>query len=207
MKSQYVNYWEARLLPIQITSTHQLDMIAKIKKYHIEAFEKFEAYLAKWNLSDRDLKKHRATYGDIDLKLCKRLKTTGGTARTCINSGHALITLNFRLFHGDTTTDANLKNTYLHELAHVLTNRLYGKQCGHSAKWVTMAKILGCNGERCHDMEIPLELSSKKYTVLCPMCPKPHRVTKAKYLKIKANPNQYQCRKHKLGIIAGRLLA
>ena len=43
-----------------------------------------------------------------------------------------------------------MRDTILHEIAHALA----GPRHGHSRKWRKIALRIGCNGQRCHDMQL-----------------------------------------------------
>lgn len=52
------------------------------------------------------------------------------------------------------------EDTYLdtipHEVAHIVTRFLHGsKASSHGPEWKRIAKSLGCNGERCHSLNLP----------------------------------------------------
>ena len=53
----------------------------------------------------------------------------------------------------------DMRNTLLHEIAHALA----GPKHGHDRTWRALALRIGCNGKRCHSME----LASAKWTYQC----------------------------------------
>lgn len=58
-------------------------------------------------------------------------------------------------------SDAQVRETILHEIAHALV----GPGVGHSEKWKTKARSIGCSGTRLHDIEVDY-----KYFGYCPSC-------------------------------------
>ncbi|HMW11078.1 MAG TPA: SprT-like domain-containing protein [Bacteroidia bacterium] len=62
-------------------------------------------------------------------------------------------------------TDAKIKNTILHEIAHALV----GKKHGHDAVWRAKAIEIGCSGERCTSNTLHIE---GKYIATCKNCGK-----------------------------------
>jgi predicted SprT family Zn-dependent metalloprotease len=62
-------------------------------------------------------------------------------------------------------TDAEVRNTMLHELAHALV----GPGHGHDAVWRAKAISIGCNGARCTDTA-PENRVPGKWVAVCPGC-------------------------------------
>lgn len=58
-------------------------------------------------------------------------------------------------------TNAQVRETILHEIAHALV----GPAVGHSEKWRTKARSIGCSGARLHNIEVDY-----KYVGYCPSC-------------------------------------
>jgi predicted SprT family Zn-dependent metalloprotease len=77
----------------------------------------------------------------------------------------------------------NIRNTMLHEIAHALCVYVYGTKHGrgHGAYWKSIAKQIGCNGERCFS-SANVSMPKSKYSVICDSCgysaPKYRKVTK-----------------------------
>jgi predicted SprT family Zn-dependent metalloprotease len=67
------------------------------------------------------------------------------------------ITISFDL--AGAGTDADIRDTILHEIAHALV----GKRHNHDDVWKATAKAIGCNGERTHD----LEFAPPRWNVTC----------------------------------------
>ena len=71
------------------------------------------------------------------------------------------------VYHVDSSPDASVANTILHEIAHAMV----GPSHGHDWTWKSVARMIGCTGERCGKMEIPDALKRKaKYIGRCEGC-------------------------------------
>jgi len=61
-------------------------------------------------------------------------------------------------------------NTILHEIGHAIDAAIRGRS-SHDWHWVSVAKHIGCDGERCGDFEVASTAPSK-YTIVCDNCGK-----------------------------------
>ncbi len=75
----------------------------------------------------------------------------------CCNYKDRLISISFDLARNG--TEADIRDTLLHEIAHALV----GKKHNHDAVWKAKAREIGCSGERTHR----LELAPPRYHVRC----------------------------------------
>ena len=83
--------------------------------------------------------------------------------------------------------ESTVRNTVLHEIAHVLSYLRYGPDGkGHGRKWKMVAREIGCSGDRCHTEDTS---AGAKYKMSCPGC----GVLKAWHRRPKAV--QRKCRK------------
>ena len=83
-----------------------------------------------------------------------------------------------------------IKNTMLHELAHIL-NHYYGGR-NHDQQWKSICYILGDDGERCHDYRRPENAPVKKrYEVKCESCGQVLKLTAYKFNRL----SKYCCGK------------
>jgi hypothetical protein len=80
----------------------------------------------------------------------KSLGTTDYSKQTISISKHFL--------RGVTCNEKKMRNTVLHEIAHILTP---GHQ--HDKKWKSVALKIGCDGKVCGEMDLP----DAKYIVTC----------------------------------------
>jgi predicted SprT family Zn-dependent metalloprotease len=102
------------------------------------------------------------------LKFKSSLKTTAGRAYTVFSPTmkDSYIELNERMLLLNSVSD--MRNTVLHELAHIYANRITGTRCGHNEYWRTcMSIISGVDKdkvERCHNMTTPTP--KKKVSVI-----------------------------------------
>ena len=62
-------------------------------------------------------------------------------------------------------SEAEVKHTILHEIAHALV----GTGHGHNQTWVRTAKSIGCNGNRCYSSD-EVVTPPMKYTLHCTTC-------------------------------------
>lgn len=62
-------------------------------------------------------------------------------------------------------TETEILNVILHEIAHALVPNVW-----HTKEWCTMAKSIGCTGERCYDATVITP--PKPYKGTCPKCGK-----------------------------------
>ncbi len=88
-------------------------------------------------------------------------------------------------------TEAHVRDTILHEIAHALV----GKKHNHDRIWKAKALEIGCKPRRCYDVS-DIKLPLRKYTAQCPQCKitfqtqKKRRVACATCCK-KYNDNRY----------------
>jgi hypothetical protein len=62
-------------------------------------------------------------------------------------------------------------DTMLHEIAHAIDSEINADcRSSHGYKWVRIAKMIGCNGERCGNAKVDAKAS--KYTLKCNSCGK-----------------------------------
>tara|TARA_R110000868_G_scaffold105774_1_gene290337 strand:- start:5234 stop:5752 length:519 start_codon:yes stop_codon:yes gene_type:complete len=97
--------------------------------------------------------------------------------------------------------DTVIKNTILHEIAHAFSFKIYGREGrGHGNKWQSIAKQIGCSGDRCTS---GYEESKSKYTLHCTTCDKKstmHRKSKYSHSCGVCSPKVYN-KKYELKII------
>jgi len=67
--------------------------------------------------------------------------------------------------------DTRIRNTMLHEIAHALCVYVHGIKGGkgHGAYWKSIAKQIGCDGNRCFSSE-HVTMPKSKYTLICDTC-------------------------------------
>jgi len=125
----------------------------------------------------------------------KRLQTTGGRATSTFKTGNALIELNYRLFTS-TGSFQDLKDTYIHELGHILANRVYLSSCGHNTKWQRIVELLGGDSSRTHRMDVnhlrPYH-TRRNYNAYCDC--HIHHITKNKWNAINVKGSGWICTK------------
>ena len=85
------------------------------------------------------------------------------------------------------STFDELKDTVLHEVAHMLV----GSEHGHNKIWKQKAIEIGCSGERCHDVDF----SQPNYKILCVGCNKELGTC---FKKIKCDNKRSKCCSQKI---------
>ena len=93
----------------------------------------------------------------------------------CCDYGKKTISLSKHLCEANPhQINAKIKDTILHEIAHAISVILYGKKHGkgHDQKWVSIAKQIGCNGNRCYTLQDfgGIKKPESKYTGVCNSC-------------------------------------
>tara|TARA_R110002153_G_scaffold255832_1_gene414591 strand:- start:689 stop:1162 length:474 start_codon:yes stop_codon:yes gene_type:complete len=71
-----------------------------------------------------------------------------------------IVSLSKHFLRGPSCDEKNMRNTILHELAHVLV----GSQNGHNPTWKNMALKIGCDAKVTACMDLP----DAKYVMTCP---------------------------------------
>lgn len=166
---------------MRFTGTYDQAMINTIKVYHAEAIEMIP------EIADLPL--------IIDLN--SRMRSCGGTAQ--YSPYKSLIKLNYRL-HRDNPSE--IKNTYLHELAHIITRLKYGRNGvdAHGWQWKSVMRSLGRSPERCHKMDVSA-LKNKTTRIAYKCGCQVHNITKQRHNKIMRGTGSYQCGKCKQKIV------
>ena len=101
------------------------------------------------------------------LDFSSRMKTTAGVARTDFR-GECIIRLNTDLL---IQQGSNFDATIGHEVAHIFTNLLYGRGCGHGSEWAEVMVKLGLTPSRCHQYATDYQRQShQRFVCKCPHC-------------------------------------
>jgi predicted SprT family Zn-dependent metalloprotease len=141
------------------------------------------------DFTESKLKEHGLAAQGWKLKWNRRLKSTGG--RCCYRNR----LLEIGVLYLSKATDADVKDTVLHEIAHALTP---GHK--HDQVWRHKALLIGCTGMRCHTVKMkafnwllrcPSGCSSYPRTSnragkkghKCPVCDQPIKIVSTSVLK------------------------
>lgn len=116
------------------------EMKEEIFAYHLEFMNKISQKLK----GRYTLFKNKCT---IKVVLCDRLKTCAGLAYY----EQKIIKINYHLHKRN---PHELRNTYGHELAHILTYVLYGKVRNHGREWKAIMKALNLNPSATYDRRL-----------------------------------------------------
>lgn len=125
-------------------------MAAEVERLHAEGMAALRAAY-----QDR-----QATLDAVDavpVELSNRMVSCGGRAytRTVTSCGNRTtsavkITINARLHE---LNPGNLRQTYLHELAHIAANLLNNANCAHDYRWVAVMQVMGLSPDKYHKMD------------------------------------------------------
>jgi SprT protein len=101
----------------------------------------------------------------IHVSFNNRMRSTAGRAWVIKQK----IELNFRLLSENLS---ELETTYLHELAHIVAQALYGnRERGHGYLWAGIMATFGLPPERCHTLETKhLRRKRTRYIYSCSGC-------------------------------------
>lgn len=145
------------VLPAQISSKISIDLASGSedeKSFSSQLTEslKFDRASA---FATAKFQEYGLVAGGWTWKWNSRLKTTSGTTdykTKCISLAPIYVSK---------ASDTDVQNTILHEIAHALTP---GHK--HDAVWKSKAKSIGCNGDRCHNVDV--RTKPIKFLLRCP---------------------------------------
>lgn len=144
-----------------------------IQQYHAEAVERMP------EIANIEIYTH----------LNERMRSNGGTAS--VKGGVGYIALNYRLHRDNGWT--KLKQTYLHELAHVVQRLKYGSKVkSHGIEWQRIMRQLGADVERCHSMDVSAYRQQRKRIAYKCKC-QTHNITMNRHNKILRGAG-YRCK-------------
>jgi predicted SprT family Zn-dependent metalloprotease len=154
--------------------------IVDIKKIHNEAMNNFYSKFPEMiKLQDKLL----------IVELNNRMRSVAGRALYSSSK----IKINYRLH---LKNYKELKATYIHELAHILTDSTYSrKNCKpHGKEWQEIMRIMGEAPEVTHNMDTShLKAQTVKFNYTCP-CNTSHFIGKIKHNRIMSGRRNYICR-------------
>lgn len=158
-----------------------LEMLALIKGYHEKAMAAFITKMGeKLSESQKEL-----LAMPMELALSNALRSSGGNAR----SGK-LVTLNYRLLKQNMN---DLEWIYVHELAHIVCQRLYRSERGHGNIWKAVNSYMGFEPSRTHKMNTEgIVKKQTRYVYHCGCMV--HNVSKIKHNRLEAGA-KYRCTK------------
>lgn len=104
-----------------------------------------------WN----EFPEFRLTYADLDVVFFPK-GDCAGRARWKKIGGVRYFNLEFNVAAIDLYWEDTYLDTIPHEVAHIVTRFIHGsKVSSHGPEWKRIAKRLGCNGKRCHSLNLP----------------------------------------------------
>jgi predicted SprT family Zn-dependent metalloprotease len=129
-----------------------IEFRSEIRKHHKEFVQK----LVK---AHPQVKEYFAN--NIIVEFSPRMTTCGGFAVFERNT----IVLSYIIHKINSLED--LKNTYGHELCHLVAHFLWKRCMGHKKQWVGLMKLLGEDAHRCHSMRTRRVRRYKKFVYNC----------------------------------------
>lgn len=130
--------------------TNRTEMAAEVEKLHAEGMAALRA-------AYQDRQETLNAVDSVPVELSNRMVSCGGRAstRTITTSGirttlAVKITINARLHE---LNQGNLKQTYLHELAHIAANLLHNGNCKHDHRWAAVMAVMGLSPDKYHKMD------------------------------------------------------
>lgn len=107
----------------------------------------------------------------VTIRWNPRMRSTAGRAFLL----EAKVELNPKLLHLDNDTQQSLsqvRQTLLHELAHLLAHHRHGHRiAAHGKEWKQACSDLGIPGESTtHQLNLPTRTQKKKWSYTCPHC-------------------------------------
>ena len=133
----------------------------------------------------------------IFITLNPRMRSCGGRAK--VRGEYGYIDLNYRLF---VDNPDQLKQTYLHELAHVVQRKRHGydkRVKSHGIEWQRIMRDFGLNPDRCHSMDVSAYKSKRKRFLYKCGC-QTHALSSIRHNKMLRGQARYSCTQcgHKL---------
>jgi predicted SprT family Zn-dependent metalloprotease len=126
----------------------------------------------------------------VTVYLNGRMRSAAGKARF----GRNQIEINIRLLENN---EAAIRQTYGHELAHLLSFTLGKRKAHHGPSWRRTMKVLGLDPDTCHRLDASaLTHKRQRFPVYC-RCAVPLEVTARIIVNIAKNIKRYKCRKCK----------
>lgn len=170
---------------LKFKSVQDLEMQDKIQEIHNEAIDTL--------LKNKpELVEHKyLLFKPLFVELSDKMRSCAGRAK-----GGYLVKINYKL-HQENPNE--LKSTYVHELAHIVCQRLFPTQrIGHGPKWKKIMELMEEEATRTHDMKTShLKRKREKFLYLC-SCEKPNHEVGAKIHKnISVYKRKYTCRRCK----------
>jgi len=123
---------------IRFTGLADTEFQEKIRQYHQEFLTKMDSWLVKPSFRR-----------SVTVHVCDRMKSNAGRAYYL----KLLMKLNYWMLYKN---DVELRDTYGHELAHLITFTMYSRRGyipkGHGDEWKHVMRALGLVPKRCHDL-------------------------------------------------------
>lgn len=165
----------------------------RVIECHDRAIENLKAHFGAEFCSQ--LNKEFNIFAPLKVTLCGRLKRSLGNAYTfkANNQNRHRDELKIhRKFYIENNDMECLFDTYSHELAHILVERLYKTRQNHNWKWSKLHQAMGGNGKQFHNQDVKKYARPYQYSCYCDG--KKHNVSGKKHNLIQRNGYIYKCR-------------
>ena len=115
-----------------------------------------------WELARQTFPEFTLELKDVPVVFVAK-STTAGSARWKKINGVRVFNLEFNAEALTVDWEDMYLDTIPHEIAHIVTRFLHGsKVSSHGPEWKRIARALGCNGKRCHSMELNTERKRRR---------------------------------------------
>ena len=168
------------------------NLAAKVRECHEMAMDNLKQHFGEKFLNELDAEFN--IFAPLNVTLCGRLKRSLGNAYTfkANNQNRHRDELKIhRKFYTENNDMECLFDTYSHELAHILVERLYKGRQNHNWKWSKLHQAMGGNGKQFHNQDV--KKYARPYVYNCG-CQK-HNISGKKHNLIQRNGYSYSCRK------------
>lgn len=183
-------YYQPTLTIKSRTETIGLERL--IGNYHNEAMANMNNHFGPKMMEELT---KAGNFQNIEFLFCGRLKRSLGQAKTMRNDKSVgRIKMHKKFFLTNSDKLDVMRNTYIHELAHVVVNRIYGRTQRHNDNWRKLFMILGGNGETFHDEDVARYSRPYVYTCQCPDGNNTHHLSPAMHKRSTVNPERYSCK-------------
>lgn len=168
-------------------------MAAEVERFHAEGMAALRAaYPDRQAMLD--------AVDAVPVELSNRMVSCGGRAYTrtvSLNGNRSTsavkITINARLHE---LNHGNLRQTYLHELAHIAANLLNNANCAHDYRWVAVMQAMGLSPDKYHKMDCSSLRKARErrlHQYKCLKCSRGYSVTTRMHNKVLRGSARCHC--------------
>ena len=145
---------------------------------------------------DKFNKKYNENIKHVDFTITFNRRHNNRGYYKFIRRGYTPIEFGFSLYVLENDEECKIKNTILHELAHMISNEIYQDNCQHDARWKGICEKLEMEDTSArYKRTLEETLRDYRYKIDCPCSEKPlagyHRMNKNTLAKFKRHA--YRC--------------